>query len=209
MKIVSKATKAFTLVELMVVIVVIAILASITLVVYPNVQDNAKQAKTISAFRQYEELLKSYKAANGYYPPTQTLNNGGAVATNFGNSYGIACLGTTYVADGTFSTNQCATASSLPGFNASTTPSINTALQTQNNVLPDPVGKTVTGTGGSTGTLSMRGVLYYSQQRRDGTSQNTFLFFAPPDGKSCADGNGGTVMEGVNLPFFACGTLLT
>lgn len=177
---------AFTIVELLIVIVVIVILASIVIVSYSNVQDNAKQAKTATAFNTFQQMLQTYKSSNGYYPATQTLNNDGAVASNIGSSSnGYVCLGSNFQADPPFALNQCIVSTGNPSINASTNSTINTALRTINNTLPDSNGATVIGTDSSYGTLSVRGVIYTSQKRRDGTSQNTTLIYAPPDGESC------------------------
>ena len=64
----KKATSGFTIVELLIVIVVIAILAAITIVAYNGIQTRAKNTKTLVATEQAIKLLGSYKAINGAYP---------------------------------------------------------------------------------------------------------------------------------------------
>ena len=59
---------AFTIVELLIVIVVIGILAAISVVVYGGIRTNAENSKTVSGVRQYVTLLQMYKEANGGYP---------------------------------------------------------------------------------------------------------------------------------------------
>lgn len=76
----------FTLVELLIVIVVIAILATISIVAYTNIQRRAENAKTISGVTQYVTILHSYKVLNGDYPTTAG-----------GGRY--SCLGTGYAGD--------------------------------------------------------------------------------------------------------------
>lgn len=65
----------FTIVELLIVIVVIGILASITIVAYNGVQNRAKQAKIQSDISNVQKLVESYYAVNGTYPITATALN--------------------------------------------------------------------------------------------------------------------------------------
>lgn len=58
----------FTIVELLIVIVIIAILAAITIVAYNGVQKRAENTKTITAANQTIKLLSMYKSLNGSYP---------------------------------------------------------------------------------------------------------------------------------------------
>ena len=77
--------KGFTIVELLIVIVVIAILAAITIVAFNGIQIRAENAKKVNAVRAYEKALRLYAAENGSYPAT-----------------GAMCLGNEYdVLDGT------------------------------------------------------------------------------------------------------------
>lgn len=58
----------FTIVELLIVIVVIAILAAITIVAYNGIQSRAKNTQQLSVARGYLSAFASYVAANGTYP---------------------------------------------------------------------------------------------------------------------------------------------
>ena len=58
----------FTIVELLIVIVVIAILAAISLVSYNGLQIRASNSAMISAARNTVALIKAYKATYGNYP---------------------------------------------------------------------------------------------------------------------------------------------
>lgn len=58
----------FTIVELLIVIVVIAILAAISIVAYVGVQERANVTAKISAARQALSLLRGYQALNGELP---------------------------------------------------------------------------------------------------------------------------------------------
>lgn len=84
-KAMSKSKAGFTIVELLIVIVVIAILAAISVVAYTGIRQRAENTKTVSGVSQYAKLLASYKAINGDYP------------NHIGVSY--ACLGIEYVND--------------------------------------------------------------------------------------------------------------
>lgn len=63
-----KRDRAFTIVELLIVIVVIAILAAISVVAYNGIQVRTENTKTIQAVSQYIKLIQSFNAINGVYP---------------------------------------------------------------------------------------------------------------------------------------------
>lgn len=58
----------FTIVELLIVIVVIAILAAISIVAYNGIQQRAKSANLSSELSQVAKALDAYKQTNGQYP---------------------------------------------------------------------------------------------------------------------------------------------
>ena len=62
--------RGFTIVELLIVIVVIAILAAITIVAYNGIQDRAEVTKTVSAVSAYKKALTLYKQDIGSWPAT-------------------------------------------------------------------------------------------------------------------------------------------
>lgn len=61
-------TTGFTIVELLIVIVIIAILAAITVVAFNGIQVRAENAKTLSGIDQYAKALQLYKTNTGNYP---------------------------------------------------------------------------------------------------------------------------------------------
>lgn len=63
-----KKQSGFTIVELLIVIVVIAILAAVTIVAYNGIQNQAKNQQTISAVRSYYTALSSYAVKNNTLP---------------------------------------------------------------------------------------------------------------------------------------------
>ena len=61
----------FTLIELMVVVVIIAILAGLVIPRFMGETDKAKQAKAKMQIESLESALKMYKLDNGSYPSTE------------------------------------------------------------------------------------------------------------------------------------------
>ncbi len=108
-----KSTKAgFTIVELLIVIVVIAVLASISVVAYNGIQQRSRNAKELAAVKMYLKALHAYALDNGAYPDA---NNSG-------------CLGEGY-------TNGCWPSSNNTNFNNQLRPYLN-------NLNPLPSGNT-------------------------------------------------------------------
>lgn len=58
----------FTIVELLIVVVVIAILAAITIVAYNGIQTRAKDTQMVTAVNEYVKGLKAYNAEKGNIP---------------------------------------------------------------------------------------------------------------------------------------------
>ena len=84
-----KLSEGFTIVELLIVIVVIAILAAITIVSYTGIQESARNSQYVSDARNAYNLLLAYHTKNGAYP----------AITNGGNSVCIGTGFTSYVGD--------------------------------------------------------------------------------------------------------------
>lgn len=83
-----KNKNGFTIVELLVVIVVIGILASITVVAYGGIQRRAENTARVTEVRQYEKIFQLYKASFGSFPQNPST------AQNY-------CLGTGFPENGT------------------------------------------------------------------------------------------------------------
>lgn len=64
----SSTSKGFTIVELLLVIVVIAILATITISTYRGVQDKAKNASLETSIHHYKNALEEYAITHGKFP---------------------------------------------------------------------------------------------------------------------------------------------
>ena len=75
-----KSSSGFTIVELLVVIIVIAILASITIVSYQGVQSRASDAAVMSDLEHMKEKLELFESETGYYPGGSTFSNVNASA---------------------------------------------------------------------------------------------------------------------------------
>lgn len=69
MSFISKKQKGFTIVELLIVIVVIAILATISIVAYNGVQQRARDSQRKSDLAAIAKALELYRVDNGHYPP--------------------------------------------------------------------------------------------------------------------------------------------
>src|SRR6476620_3918007 len=67
----GQKAKGFTIVELLIVIVIIAILAAVTTVAFRGIQDRASDVAVISDITQAYKKLELYKAEFGTYPATQ------------------------------------------------------------------------------------------------------------------------------------------
>ena len=73
----KKQTQGFTIVELLIVIVVIAILATITLVTYNGIQLRARDSRRAQDMSTIEKALLMYQTLNGGVPKTSTYSSSG------------------------------------------------------------------------------------------------------------------------------------
>lgn len=98
----TSRTNGFTIVELLIVVVVIAILASISLVSFTHIQGRARDSTRAQDIKVITQALEKYYLANGFYPPGRcTANcriNSGWSNTNDGSwSHLESALVPTYV----------------------------------------------------------------------------------------------------------------
>lgn len=117
MKSIRASQKGFTLVELLIVIVVIAILAAITIVAYNGIQQRANNTTTIQGTEAYIKALSYY-----------ALDHGGDYPTVIG------CLGTGYPGGKCLSQNSTAACWGLGA--ASSTAFTTALLPYMNNTTP-------------------------------------------------------------------------
>lgn len=98
----KRSIHGFTIVELLIVIIVIAILAAITIVAYNGVQQRANNTAIIDAASKSYRMIEAYIAANGSYPKSSP--NGNACITTTSGCYGTGAIGS----NSTFDTNMAA-----------------------------------------------------------------------------------------------------
>lgn len=99
-----KLTTGFTIVELLIVIVVIAILAAISVVSYNGIQQRSTNNAIIDSTSKTSRLIQSYIAANGSLPAT----TGSCITTDSG-----CATSSTYTTNSGFHTNM-ATIGAMP-----------------------------------------------------------------------------------------------
>lgn len=93
-----KTKSGFTLVELLIVIVIIAILAAITIVAYNGIQQRATTAMLDSDLTQASKAVKLYQVANDNFPSnlaTVNISNSGGVVYDYAAQAGAYCLSAT------------------------------------------------------------------------------------------------------------------
>ena len=64
----EKQKNGFTIVELLIVIVVIAILAAITVVAYNGIQERAWNSRAVANANTMQKVLMAYQSEHGRYP---------------------------------------------------------------------------------------------------------------------------------------------
>ena len=83
----SRATRAFTLIELLTVIAIIGILAAILIPTVGKVRESARKAKVRTQLNQWSVAIETFRSEYGYYPDftTQTGSkvNGGSFSATF------------------------------------------------------------------------------------------------------------------------------
>lgn len=71
----AKQKSGFTIVELLIVVVVIAILAAITIVSFNGIQGRARDSERVSDISSIQKKLELFYAENGYYPNSTQMSN--------------------------------------------------------------------------------------------------------------------------------------
>lgn len=131
--------QGFTIVELLIVIVIIAVLAAITIVAYNGIQDRAYETRAISIADSYKKIFQMYYVDHSAYP-----------------NYEKVCLGSTanYPATSNFSAGQCEKSTDE---NISVNQNFNDAVSVYATSIPDGSLPTVDINGNGDG---IRGVSY-------------------------------------------------
>ncbi len=82
-----KSKNGFTIVELLIVIMVIAILAAISVVAYRGIQARARDSIRIKDLKEVQKLVEAYKAVHGSYPlPSTGSGNWAGNCTSYGSA---------------------------------------------------------------------------------------------------------------------------
>lgn len=171
----------FTIVELLIVIVVIAILAAISIVAYSGIQQRAKNSQMLASFDAAEKAVRLYHAETGEYPETQDENGGLIGKTKDGDDIPYACLGqpSDYPAIDELATGECYTYEGVNyGVNSSL---INERLSRFTPNLYVGSGDLVRYDDGASGGI--RGVLYA------GTKKGAVLFYMQKGDRECGRGS--------------------
>lgn len=77
--------QGFTIVELLIVVVIIAILAAITITAYNGIQARARDTIRINDLKQMQRVVELYKAENGVYPAAANGSNWTGLCLTFGS----------------------------------------------------------------------------------------------------------------------------
>ena len=123
---IKSRSQGFTIVELLIVIVVIAILAAITIVAYNGVQQRARNSQVASTIQAYKKAMLQYAIEHQAYPTS-----------------GNACLGDDYPDTGVYTVanaRNCFRSNSGAGlmstsFNAAIKPYLSNNVPTPNNTV--------------------------------------------------------------------------
>ncbi len=75
-------SKGFTIVELLIVIVVIGILATLVIVTFTGIQQKARNSQRQTDINAVDSHVEAYYASNGYYPAYADVNTPAWVSTN-------------------------------------------------------------------------------------------------------------------------------
>lgn len=88
-KLKGQSERGFTIVELLIVVVVIAILAAITIVSYNGITNRANQSAAKSAAANVQKKFELYQGEVGSYPHAESLLNDSTKSYNLaGSTYG-------------------------------------------------------------------------------------------------------------------------
>jgi prepilin-type N-terminal cleavage/methylation domain-containing protein len=160
----------FTIVELLIVVVVIAILAAITIVSYNGITEQARNSQLLGKVDSYAKALQLYKVKNGAYPLVSVTESGLA---------NYACLGSaaSFPADSTYSSASCYKAGATVVKTSST---LESELKTIVSNLPDAALPSVLS---SDSSMAIRGLLYSTS----GSGASSMQYIVKGD-QDCARG---------------------
>ena len=167
---ISKNKNGFTIVELLIVVVVIAILAAITIVAYNGIQNRAKESAAQAGAAQATKKIAQYAALNSESYPDQTSFTS---ATGINSSTDLSY---DYLVTGDLK-NYCVSAApsnvAVPAYAATNTSGGTTKGRCVTNLEPNPSSETVmiNGAGGGAATRSLS-----STQKFSGVNSTKFTW---------------------------------
>lgn len=158
MKNAKSSTNGFTIVELLIVIIIIAILAAMALGTFRGTQARAETSRILSEARTWKQAIQAYKAQTG-----TTLLPGPSQI----------CLGDSLPAADGFIANNCMMMNGNPT-GVVNSPSAMTTLRTVISKIPSPQTVAVVAdyTSSGWGTWKYRGIMYMT----DGTNDTVYYY---------------------------------
>ena len=103
----SKKDKGFTLVELLIVIVILGILATVTVFAVQGITTRGKEATCDADYKTYETAIQAYYAQNGTYPASDAELVTGGFLTTESTNYDVAAAADGSIAVDAAGTNDC------------------------------------------------------------------------------------------------------
>jgi prepilin-type N-terminal cleavage/methylation domain-containing protein len=180
----SRTNNGFTIVELLIVVVVIAILATITIVSYNGITKRAQQVSILAQVDRFEKSLRMYKETYGEWPlmPATT------------GQHFSACLGDGYAQSSAMPANSCWTDADGNAL-WSTSSTLNSALlefaQGDSKVDLHEVA--------TSGSSRFRGILYDATNSASPTlGKYVNIWYAPDGDNTCGRGTAGMISGGGN-----------
>lgn len=168
--------KGFTIVELLIVIIVVAILAALAIVSYNGIRDRAVNSQLLSSFDAVEKVIRLYHADKGEYPSIMD-NNGSLIGTVDNPDMPYACVGqpSDYPKTNLFEKDECYKSESTnygintPVFNNQIEPFASNLHVSTNNLIDE-------------GGMGVRGILYA------GHRSGGVLFYMQRGDRECGRG---------------------
>ena len=170
----------FTVVELLIVVVIIAILATVTIISYVGAQTRGENAKTVQTVNQYLKAITLYATQNNLYPVATTWPCLGATASCAKMSGATSCFGVG---------------------SAVTNAAFNTTIQPILGAIPEPSAQTMNCAGNS-----YKGAFYNKNDTSGGKSAQVYYFLRgnqqcnTPYGIATKQQQDDTTLCVVNLP---------
>lgn len=177
--------QGFTIVELLIVIVVIAILAAITIVGYNGITSQAESSKRLVSLDAYEKALRMYYELHGEYPVPD------------GERDVAACLGSKFANEDGFQQGECIliNGSALPYY---VDEEVNAKIREVADIGAAEFPSVTLDAGGGL-MLKQRGILYYASNDAGVNSGRVTLTYYTTQNAECGRG-----VKGEGAGFATC-----